>query len=190
MALKIGVIVSTTRPSRVGRGIADWFLEQVKDIPQIEFELLDLAEINLPLVDEPKSAMMGQYQNEHTKKWSQTIAPLDGYVWVTAEYNHGYPAPLKNAIDTLYHEWSRKPVAFVGYGGLGAARAIEQLVQVAAQVNMVAIPSTTVQVIDVWSALDENGAPKPEFVRGDSKKMLEQLTWWANALKIAREQSV
>jgi NAD(P)H-dependent FMN reductase len=130
---------------------------------------------------------MGEYELEHTKKWSAVIKPLDGYVWVTPEYNHGYSAPLKNAIDTLYHEWSRKPVAFLGYGGLGGTRAIEQLITVAARIDMAPISAATLHVIDVWSAFDESGKLKPESVYGHVPKVVDKLNWWATTLKTARE---
>lgn len=188
MSLKIGVIVSTTRPTRVGRKIADWFMDQVKNTDGIEFDLIDLAEVKLPFLDEPESPLMGNYTTKSSKDWSERISGYDGYVFVTAEYNHGYPAPLKNAIDTLYHEWAKKPVAFVGYGGMGGARSIEQLTNVAAQVGMMPLSGTscTVRVIDVWSALDENDQPKPEFVKGNVEGLVTHLRWWGDALKVAR----
>lgn len=187
MSLKIGVIVSTTRPIRVGPKVAAWFMEQVKNTPDMQFDLIDLAEENLPFLDEPKSASTGEYQHEHTKKWGEKIAGYDGFVWVTAEYNHGPPAPLKNAIDIIYREWAKKPVAFVGYGGMGATRAIEQLVQVAAQVHMVPLTASSLKVIDVWSAFNENDQLQPEFVRGHVEGFLKDLQWWAETLKPARE---
>ena len=191
MQLKIGVIVSSTRPTRLGRKVTDWFMSQIKEMPDVQFEVLDLAEINLPVLSEPQSAMTGEYTQESSKQWSKRIASFDGFVWVTAEYNHGYPAPLKNAIDTLYHEWSKKPVAFVGYGGMGGVRSIEQLVQVAAELKAVPLSATssTVRILDVWNAVDENGNVKPEFIRGSVDGLVENLTWWARALKPAREQA-
>lgn len=189
MSLKIGVITSTTRPIRVGPKVAAWFMDQVKNTPEMQFDLIDLAEVNLPFMDEPKSASSGEYIHEHTKKWSEKIANYDGFVWITAEYNHGPPAPLKNAIDSLHHEWGKKPVAFVGYGGMGATRAIEQLVQIAAQVHMMPLTATSLRVIDVWSAFDENDQLKPEFVRGHTEGFLQDLKWWGEALKVARTAS-
>jgi NAD(P)H-dependent FMN reductase len=187
MSLKIGVILGSTRPNRVGRKVADWFMKQVKDAPDFEFTLLDLAEINLPFLNEPKSPSQGDYQQEHTKKWSATIDALDGFVFVTAEYNHGIPAPLKNALDTVYHEWNRKPAAFVGYGGLGGARAIEQLVEVTARVGMAPLSIGTMNIMNVWAAFDDNGVPKPDHVDGNFTKFIDNLHWWTQALKTARE---
>lgn len=182
------VIVGTTRPNRVGRTIADWYMQLTTDRDDLTFELVDLAEVNLPLYNEPKSAMWGgPYAHDHTAAWSQKIAAADGFVFVTGEYNHGVPASLKNAIDYLYHEWNKKPVTFVGYGGLGAARAIEQLISSANELRMVSLRER-LSIIEVWNALDEQGAPKAEYVKGDPSAQLDELLWWATLLKGAREQ--
>jgi NAD(P)H-dependent FMN reductase len=184
--IKIGVIVGSNRPNRMGRKVADWFMEQVKDTPNVEFQLIDLQEVGLPFLDEPKLPAQGDYVQEHTKRWSKIIAPLDGFVLVASEYNHGYAANLKNALDFLHAEWAKKPVAFVGYGSMGAVASIEQLVNITAQLNMVPSPSTAVKIIDAWSALDEAGNVKPEHVRGKIDGLIDNLTWWAEALKKVR----
>lgn len=188
MSLKIGVIVSTTRPARVGRKIADWFMDQVKNTDNVQFDLIDLADINLPFMNEPKSPMYGDYEHDHTKKWAKLVDSYDGFVFVTAEYNHGYPATLKNALDSAYHEWARKPVAFVGYGAMGGVRSIEQLVNVAAQLHMVPLSGTshTVKIIEVWSAIDEADEVKPEYIHGDVQALVKELKWWGEMLKAAR----
>lgn len=186
MSVKIGVIVASTRPARAGRHIADWFMDQVSGSDGVIFDLIDLKEEDLPFLPEPKSAASGEYEKDSTKKWSEKINQYDGYVFVTAEYNNGPPAPLKNALDTLYHEWDRKPVAFVGYGGYGATRAVEQLVDSTAKIGMVPLSKTFVGVIKVWEALDSNNKVKPEFVMGNPEKMVENLKWWAETLKAAR----
>jgi NAD(P)H-dependent FMN reductase len=186
MSLKIAVITSTTRPSRMGPVFAKWFMDQVKDYPEVSFELIDLAEENLPFLEEEHSPASGMYEKERTKAWSKKIASYDGYVFVTAEYNNGYPAPLKNAIDTLYHEWARKPVAFFGYGTYGAARSIEQLVNVTAKLNMVPLPANVVAVIEPWSAIKEDGSLRAENVKGKLDGLVENLTWWAKLLAQAR----
>lgn len=189
MSVKIGVIVSSARPSRAGGKIANWFMNQVKDTPGVEFKLLDLQAVDLPFLDEPMPPMMGQYTKQHTKKWAAMIAPLDGFIIVTAEYNHGYTAVIKNALDYLHAEWGKKPVAFVGYGVLGAAAAIEQLVNITAQLNMVPQPSHAVKIIDSWGAFDDEGNFSEGNLRGSKMdKMVENLVWWAKALKTAREQ--
>ncbi len=187
MSVKIGVIIGSTRPTRVGKTVTDWFVGQVKDTPDVELEVIDLAEENLPFLNEPQSPLTGVYEHERTKQWSEKIAGLDGFIIVTAEYNHGYPAPLKNAIDMLFHEWGNKPVAFVGYGGLGGGRAIEQLIPVVARVNMVPLAANTMNVLNVWTAIDDSGNVKPESVMGDKTQLMEKLVWWANLLRDAQK---
>ena len=186
MSSKIGVIVSTTRPTRVGRVVADWFMEKVKENKDLQFELLDLKEINLPFLSEEKSPSSGEYALEPTKKWSEKIAGLDGFVFVTAEYNNGPPAPLKNAIDSLYHEWDKKPVAFVGYGTYGAARAIDQLVDNTAKVGMMPLSKTVVGIMDPWDSIPDDTV-KEEYVHGNFDGMIANLTWWTELLKSARK---
>lgn len=138
---KIAIIVGSTRPRRIGRAIADWFYEQTKHQTGMRFEIIDLAEWGLPLLNEPMPPKMQMYQQDHTKRWSAKIAEMDGYVIVTPEYNHGYPAALKNALDYLYHEWSGKPVSFVSYGWGGGQLAVEQLQQVSGQLNLQSVTS-------------------------------------------------
>lgn len=186
MSVKIGVIVSTTRPTRAGRKVADWFMAQVAGAEGLEFKLLDLQEWNLPFLSEPESPSSGKYSQELTKKWSAAVAELDGFVFVTAEYNNGPPAPLKNAIDTLYHEWDRKPVAFVGYGTYGATRAVEHLVNNTAKIGMVPIAKSFVGILSPWESITEDGQVKPEFVHGKIEGLIENLRWWAEVLKTAR----
>lgn len=181
------VIVGTTRPNRVGRTIADWFMEQTKSRNDMTFELVDLADVNLPLYNEPRSAKQDNYEFEYTKEWSKRVAKADGYVWVTGEYNHSIPPSLKNAIDYLYHEWRHKPVAFVGYGGLGAARAVEQLISIANELYMVSVRDR-VHIVDVWFAVGEDGELKQEYIKDDPAVLLDELAWWANITTPARQK--
>lgn len=190
MSLKIAIIVGSTRKARAGHHVANWFQEQVKGMDGLQFDVVDLAEESLPFLNEPGLPSMGNYQLESTKKWSDKIAQYDGYVFVTPEYNHGYPATLKNAIDTLYAEWQKKPVAFVGYGVMGGVRAIEQLVPVTAQIGMVPIPYATVNIIESYATVDEAGNIKAEAIKGNgSEKLVAELTWWAKALQVARKEA-
>lgn len=181
----IQVIVGSTRPSRSGRKIADWFKKQAKVPAGTTVEIIDLADVNLPLLDEPVSAMMNQYSKDHTKKWADIVGKADGYVWVTPEYNHSTSAALKNAIDYLYKEWTYKPVAFVGYGGMGATRAIEHLVNVASELSMFPL-KPRYHVLDVWSAINEDGSVKPELIRGDASAVLVEVAKVAEATKSLR----
>lgn len=135
---KILVITGSTRPERVGKQVSDWFLHQTKNEDSLDFEHIDLKELGLPFLSEPlpARAVDGKYHHEHTQKWSQKVRDAAGFVIITPEYNSGYPAPLKNAIDHLYGEWAGKPVGLVGYGWQGGQRAIHQLTTVLAHLKM------------------------------------------------------
>lgn len=137
---KIGIIVGSVRNERVGISVAQHVHKLASVSKNFTYQLIDLKEINLPMLDEPYPAVQNNYQYEHTKKWSKLITEFDGFVFVTPEYNHGYPAALKNAIDYLYAEWHNKPLAFIGYGySASGARSIEQLRQVASYVQLKAL---------------------------------------------------
>lgn len=127
--IKIGIILGSTRPDRNGDQVAQWVHARAAQRTDAEFEVIDLLDHPLPNLDEPTPALVsaGQYQHRHTRGWADTIASFDGFVFVTPEYNHSIPGVLKNAIDYLYVEWNNKAAGFVSYGGLGGARAVEQL---------------------------------------------------------------
>src|ERR1700679_3784003 len=131
------IIVGSTRPGRAGQPIAEWFADRARAHGGFEVEVADLAEIGLPLLDEPNHPRLGQYINQHTKDWSARIERADAVGFVTPEYNYGYPATIKNAIDYLHREWRDKPVGFVSYGGVAAGtRAVQQLKQVVTTLRM------------------------------------------------------
>src|SRR3977135_2592883 len=125
--IKIAIILGSTRPGRNGEAVAKWVYEVTKRRNDAEFELVDIKDFNLPLLDEPVPPIMGQYSKPHTKRWAAKIAVFDAYVFVTPEYNHGTSGALKNAIDFLFAEWNNKAAGFVSYGGASGARAVEQL---------------------------------------------------------------
>jgi NAD(P)H-dependent FMN reductase len=133
---RIGIVVGSTRPRRICRQIAEWVLATAQTGSALTYELIDLAEVALPFLDEPSMAALGLYEHEHTKRWSALVASYDGFVFVAPQYNWGYPAVLKNALDFLYTEWSEKPAAIVSYGTRGGGRAIEQLRQVLQGLHM------------------------------------------------------
>ncbi len=189
MESKIAVIIGSTRPGRSGREVAEWYMDQIQDFEGLQFDLIDLADHNLPLLDEAYPAAAGQYQNRHTKDWAELIDSYDGYVWVTAEYNHAPPASLLNAISYLFKEWNRKPVAFVGYGNMGGARAIEQLRAVAGELEMADI-RLAVGVRNPWAMKDNQGRIKEELIYGDPIAQAEQLIWWTKALNAAKRSPV
>jgi NAD(P)H-dependent FMN reductase len=125
--LRVVIILGSTRPGRNGEVVSRWIYEIAKKRNDADFELVDIKDFNLPLLDEPIPPSMGRYSKEHTKIWSAKINSFDAYVFVTAEYNHGIPGALKNAIDFLFKEWNNKVAGFVSYGGAGGIRAVEQL---------------------------------------------------------------
>lgn len=184
---KIAVIIGSTRPGRVGDRVATWYVDQVKDTPNTTFHIIDLADWDLPFLNEPAPASMGMYQHELTKKWSKAINGYDAYVWVTPEYNHSAPAVLTNAISFLNKEWQRKPVALVSYGSMGGARAAEHLRGIAGELYMADIrPQVLIRL--PWAMFDEAGNIMPELVWGDPKEQIEELMWWAEALTKKREE--
>ena len=134
--VRIGVILGSTRPGRNGKPVADWVLGRAGGRPGATYELVDLADYPLPHLDEPMPPSMRQYSKEHTREWARTIDSYDGFIFVTPEYNHSTSGVLKNAIDYLYSEWNNKAAAFVSYGSLGGARAIEHLRGVCAELQI------------------------------------------------------
>ena len=136
----IKILSSTTREGRKGIAVANWITELGKRNDNYNIELLDLAEINLPFMDEPNHPRLQKYQHAHTKRWSETITAADAFIIVLGEYNFGFPAPIKNAIDYLFNEWRYKPVAFVSHGGVsGGLRSTQMLKQVVTALNMMPI---------------------------------------------------
>ena len=134
------VIIASTRPVRAGLPIAEWFAARAREHGGFDVGVSDLDELALPMLNEPKHPRLREYTKQHTAEWSATVGASDAFVIVTAEYNHGYPAPLKNALDYLYHEWQYKPVGFVSYGGVAAGtRAVQQLKQVITALRMTPI---------------------------------------------------
>jgi NAD(P)H-dependent FMN reductase len=176
MTKKVKVILSSVRTGRAGKSIADWVMKKSEEYDgDLDFELIDLKEVNLPFMDEPVPAMMSdEYVNEHTKKWSEMMKSADALVIVTPEYNHGYPPSLKNAFDFLYNEWKDMPVAFVGYGGGGATDSIRQMREIIAFLGMKALDDQ-VTIGQIWEAVDDEGNVKPETMRGDILNLFKQL---------------
>jgi len=184
---KIKVILGSNRPNRFGVQPAEWLMKVAQNVKGAEFELIDLAELNLPFMDEPESPLVRAYQNDHTKEWSKTIDEADGFVFVTAEYNHGYTAVMKNAIDYLYHEWAHKPVAFLSYGAVaGGARAVEQLRAVVGHLSMYDITEHVI-MREYYMNMNEQGAYKfDERQEKSARNMLTRLSYWADVMKAAR----
>ncbi|WCB96016.1 hypothetical protein DSM104299_04770 [Baekduia alba] len=137
---KLHVILASTRPGRAGEPIADWFVSRARAHGAFDVELVDLVEVDLPFMDEPNHPRLRRYEHQHTKDWSARIDAGDAFVFVTPEYNYGFTAPLKNAIDFLHFEWQHKPVGFVSYGGIAAGtRAVQMLKQVVTTLKMLPV---------------------------------------------------
>jgi NAD(P)H-dependent FMN reductase len=184
------IIVASTRPGRAGLPISQWFTARAKDHGGFDVNVVDLAELHLPLLDEPNHPRLRRYTRQHTKDWSAIVEASDAFVIVTPEYNYGYPASIKNAIDYLHHEWGYKPVGFVSYGGVAAGtRAVQQLKQVVTTLRMlpvfesVNIPFHT-QFIDEEGALQAN-----EVMEQAAVAMLDELARTEAALRPLRSAS-
>lgn len=150
-----------------------------------ELELVDLADVELPLLDEPWPAMMGHYQQPHTRAWSTTVASFDGYVFVTPEYNHSVPGALKNAIDFLYPEWNNKAAGFVSYGSEGGTRAVEHLRSAMAQLQVADVGAHV--ALSLFTDFEHFSVFRPAARHEDTlTTMLDQLVAWADALKMLR----
>lgn len=176
MTKQVKVILGSVRTGRAGSAVADWVMKKSEEYSgDLEFELIDLKEVNLPFLDEPVPARQSNnYTQEHTKRWSAMIAAADALVIVTPEYNHGYPPVLKNAIDYLYNEWQDLPVGLVGYGGGGATLSIQQLRVILEFVGLKALEDQ-VTISKIWEALDEEGNVKADNISGDILGLFQQL---------------
>lgn len=184
---KIAIVIGSTRPGRLGPAVARWVHEVARRYGGADYELIDLADVGLPLLDEPLPPMVAPGDRTHTRRWARIVAPFDGFVFVTPEYNHGMPAALKNALDFLYVEWNHKAAGFVSYGSEGGSRAVAQLRQVLGQLKVadvglqVALPLAT-EFIDYAEF-------KPQAHQEDAlKAMLAEILAWADALATVRVQ--
>ena len=188
--LKIGIIISTTRATRFGHKQAEWVKSIAAERSDMVVELLDLRDYPMPFFDEVASNAWVPTTNEVAQRWQKKVAEFDGFVFVTAEYNHGIPAVLKNALDYAYPEWNRKAAALVGYGAVGGSRAVEQLRLIAAELQLATIRTGVyIQGADFMAALKEGKNLKEiTHLQQGVRDMLDQLAWWTAALKIARQQ--
>ncbi|MGV3549817.1 NADPH-dependent FMN reductase [Rhizobium sp.] len=185
---KIAIIISTTRDSRFGDKPAQWIYEAASKRDDIDAEIVDLRDFPLPLFNEVASNAWVPTQNEVGQAWQKKIAEFDGYIFVTAEYNRSISGALKNALDFAYPEWNKKAAAYVGYGSVGAARAIEHLRNISVELQMA--PTRTgvhIQGAD-FMAVWQGGKPISELTYLDAgvTTMLDELAWWSKALKTAR----
>jgi NAD(P)H-dependent FMN reductase len=183
--LNVAIIVGTTRPGRNGEAVAKWVYELARTRPDAAFELVDLKDYNLPLLDEPVPPSQGQYSMPHTKKWAAKIAAFDAFVFVTPEYNHSTSGALKNAIDFLYKEWNNKAAGFVGYGSAGGTRAVEHLRLIMAEVQIADVRAQV--ALSLFTDFENFSTFKPAAQHQKSlTTMLDQLVAWGNAMKTLR----
>ncbi|GIH17994.1 NADPH-dependent FMN reductase [Rugosimonospora africana] len=180
---RLQIIIASTRPGRVGLPVAEWFRERAAKHGGFEVEVIDLAEVKLPMMDEPNHPRLRRYTHQHTKDWSATVDRADAFVFVMPEYNYGFTAPLKNAIDYLHYEWEYKPVGLVSYGGVAAgARAAQMIKQVVTTLKMMPV-FEAVQIPFVAQFLDDEGQLRAnEVMEGAATAMLDELIRWNEAL--------
>lgn len=189
-ALRIQIILGSTRDGRNGESVARMVHQFAQAHKGWRVELLDLKEWNIPLLHDATTPSEGIYNDPIVKKWAEKIAQADAYIIVTPEYNHGYSAVLKNALDVIYKEWHHKPIGFISYGGsAGGARAVEQLRQVAVELQMAPIRES-VAIPFIWNEIDEQGTIKNATSYEERiKNVFDSLTWWGHALRNARTHS-
>ena len=181
------MVVGATRSTRAGESIARWFYEKAEGLGVFEeLEWIDLAEVELPFFDEPRHPRLGQYEHEHTKRWSATVERADAFVFVTPEYNHAPPAALLNAIDFLSKEWAYKPLGILSYGGTSAGtRSAQILKQVAVALKMMPIPETVAIPYFTQHMKEGTFVPGPDQENA-VEPMLRELHRWAKALESLR----
>jgi NAD(P)H-dependent FMN reductase len=187
--LKIAIILGSTRPGRKGKSVADWVAEKAAARTAAEYELVDLADNPLPHIDEALPPTMGQYAGEHTKAWAEKIGSYDGFMFVTPEYNHSTSGVLKNAIDYLYAEWNNKAAAFVSYGSVGGARAIEHLRGITSELKIAHVRQQL--SFSMFTDFEEFStfAPGPQHDEA-AVTLFDELESWTRAMKGVREMEV
>ena len=190
--MRIAIVIGSTRPGRRGDQVAEWVLEiaQRSQPAGVAYELVDVAEFELPLLVEPVPAAIGDYRHAHTRRWAQTIDGFDAFVFVTPEYNHALPAAVKNAIDYLFAEWNDKAAGFVSYGLHGGVRAVEQLRLALAEVKVACVRTQVVlSLFDDFTIdhMTEPGTFTPaERHQHTLERMLGEIAAWAGALQPLR----
>jgi NAD(P)H-dependent FMN reductase len=184
--LKVAIILGSTRPGRNGEAVAKWVHDIAGRRMDATFELIDLRDFNLPLLDEPLSPVLGQYSQPHTKAWAAKIAEFDAFVFVTLEYNHGIPGALKNAIDFLFREWNHKAAGFVSYGGYAnGSRAVEHLRLVLAELHVATVRSQV--LLSLFTDFENFSRFNPSAGRERAvTAMLDEVLAWGGALQMLR----
>jgi NAD(P)H-dependent FMN reductase len=183
--LTVGIILGSTRPNRKGEAVGQWVHALAATRDDADFELVDVKDFNLPLLDEPIPPSQGKYSQPHTKKWAATIDSFDAFVFVTPEYNHSTSGALKNAIDFLYKEWNNKAAGFVSYGSAGGVRAVEHLRLIMAELQVADVRAQVALSLATDFENYSTFKPAPQHER-TLKQMLDQVLAWGAALKAVR----
>jgi len=183
------IIIGSTRPGRVGPSVAAWITERAREHGGFDVQVTDLAELNLPMLDEPNHPRLRQYTHQHTWDWSAIVEASDAFIFVTPEYNYAFNAALKNAIDYLYHEWHNKAAGIVSYGGIAAGtRATQMLKQVLTALKIMPVPEA-VNIPFVVRHLDEDKRFKStEPIEASATAMLDEVLKWTESLTALRER--
>jgi NAD(P)H-dependent FMN reductase len=185
--IKIAIVIGSTRPRRNGEAVARWVYEIAAKRSDAEFELVDIKDYKLPLLDEPIPPSMGQYSQEHTRLWAAKVDSFDAFVFVTPEYNHAPSGALKNAIDFLYKEWNNKAAGFVGYGSAGGTRAVEQLRLIMAEVQIATVRAQV--MLSLYTDFENFSTFKPgPHQEAAVNNMLNQVMAWGGAMKTLRSR--
>ena len=183
--ISVAIVVGSTRPGRKAPAVAAWIHGFARQLLDARFEIVDIAEFDLPLLDEPAPPSLGKYSHEHTKRWSANIASFDAFVFVTPEYNHATSGALKNAIDYLYAEWNNKAAGFVGYGSAGGTRAVENLRLVMGELQVADVRAQV--ALSLFTDFENFTVFKPAAHHERSvKAMLDQVVAWGGAMKTLR----
>jgi NAD(P)H-dependent FMN reductase len=177
------IIIGSTRPGRVGSAVAEWIVRRAQEHGGFDVRVADLAEINLPMFNEPNHPLLHQYVHQHTKDWSAVVAGSDAFIFVTPEYNNSFNAPLKNAIDYLHREWANKAGGIVSYGGVAAGTRAAQMLKQVLLALRIAVVTDAVNVPFIRDLLDEQERFKPnEVLETSATAMLDELLRWTEAL--------
>ena len=188
-SLRVGILLGSTRPGRLGEAVAKWVLDQARPRGDAEFELVDLRDFPLPHLDEPVPPAAGRYTHDHTKEWARKIDSFDAFVFVTPEYNHSTSGVLKNAIDYLSAEWANKSAGFVSYGSSGGVRAVEHLRLVLGELQVADVRAQV--AFSIFTDFENFRVFRPDPAKGSSlHAMLDQVISWGHALKSLREPEV
>jgi NAD(P)H-dependent FMN reductase len=189
MAPRLHTLIASTRPTRIGPSIANWFHDFARQHGKFDAHLIDLAEFNLPVLDEPEHPARRQYRHEHTKRWSASVNAADAFVFVTPEYNYGPPPSLLNALDYLFWEWQYKAVGLVGYGGIsGGGRSTHAIKPTIVSLKMMPIPET-VWLPNVFQQIEKGVFTANSFNEQGATALLQELIKWTDALGPLREQA-